>query len=387
VAEQPVDPATLGEALERATGAVMRPGNRLDLVQNGAVFDTLEQEIRRARASVHIVTFIWRGEGGPSARIGRALLARRPGVICRIAIDSFGSLKFSRALERRLEASGCEIHRSGSLVMQPFRRDHRKIVVVDGRVGVTGGFGIWNAWDDGGDGKGRPEWRESSVRVEGPVVADMQRAFEQSWIRAGGAPLQADSFPDLPAAGKVPAAFVASAPRLGDEGASPAEAMTHLVARAARQQLWIANSYFIPDRSLQRLLVERRRLGVDVRVLAAGPVHDLPIVRAAQRQTYETLLPGDVRIWEYQPTMMHSKTMVVDGRIAVVGSTNMDALSFDTTDEGSLVADSPEIAAQLTRLFLRDCDQALEITADDWEDREALPELGRELAGQLRQFL
>jgi cardiolipin synthase len=374
---------TVTTELTRHTGAQMRLGNAVELVQNGDVFDVLERDIRNARSSVHIVSFIWRGEEGPSERLGRELLARRAGVDCRIVIDAFGSLKFSKRLEESLRRSGCEIRRRGSLYVRPFAREHRKIAVIDGEVGITGGWGIWKSWE--GQGLAHDQWRESSARVRGPVVADMQRAFEDSWRKAGGQPLPPAAYPDLPAAGSVTAGFVASAAR--EDRPSAAEMMTHLLARVAERELWIANSYFIPDDRLQRVLIDKRQSGVDVRVLAAGPVHDLPLVRAAQRQTYETLLPAGVRVWEYQPSMMHSKTMVVDGRFVVIGSTNVDGLSFHHMEEGSLVADTPEVAAELETLFRRDLARAQEITPDAWRKRDIAPELARELAGLLRDFL
>ena len=318
------------------------PGNDLELVENGSVFDALERDIQRARSSVNIVTYIWRGDGEPSERIGRALLARRSGVACRIVIDPFGSLKFSRSLEARLRDSGCDIRRylrTGALLAH----NHRKIQIVDGRWGITGGFGIWKSWL--GEGRTKEEWRDTAVRVTGPAVTQMQRAFEQSWRECQGPPLPASDYPGLERAGPSRAAFFASSPAPGKP--TVAEVMTHALVAAARRRLWIANSYFIPDKPLQQLLIRQARAGVDVRVIAPGPVHDVPPVRAAQRATYAGLLEAGVRIFEYQPSMMHAKTMVVDDRYLVIGSTNFDQMSFDLLEEGSLVADAPHLARKL----------------------------------------
>jgi cardiolipin synthase len=261
-------------------------------------------------------------------------------------------------------------------------RNHRKIQIVDGRIGVTGGWGIWRVWE--GEGVTPDEWRDTAVRVEGPVVAQMQAAFEQSWREAGGAPLPESAYPRLGARGPTPAAFVASSPR---EGTSAAERMTYAVIASARRQLWIANSYFIPDDTLSALIASKRRAGVDVRVLAPGPVHDVPPVRAAQRATYEALLAAGVRIFEYQPSMMHAKTMVVDARIVVIGSTNIDKLSFDRLEEGSLVADAPLVARKMRKHLEIDFTRAKEITPELWSQRDLVPEIGRRAASLIDDWL
>lgn len=372
-----VDSASVPDGLARFAGAPMLPGNALELVENGAVFAKMAADIAAARSSVNIVTFIWRGEDGPSETVGQALLARAPGVACRIVVDPFGSLKFSRRLEGQLLKSGCVIRRYGfrdNLKNLIFARNHRKVQIVDGRLGITGGFGIWKSWE--GNGRTPEEWRDTAVRVVGPVVAQMQRAFEQNWIEAGGDALPPTDYPRLSRAGPSPAAFVASSPRLGLP--SPAEVMSHLLVANARRSVWIANSYFIPDEKMRRRLVKKRKSGVEVHVLAPGPVHDVPPVRAAQRATYEQLLHGGVRIFEYEASMMHAKTMVVDGRWVVIGSTNFDQLSFDHLEEGSLVADAPWLAHKLKQHIQEDLRHSKEITREIWDKRDFIPELGRD---------
>jgi cardiolipin synthase len=383
------DGETLLEALQRELGTPIRRGNQLELLENSAVFDAAEKDIRSARSSIHVVVYIWRGQGQPSERIGQAILDRRPGVACRLVIDPFGSLKFDEGLERRLADSGCQILRyDRGPGADPLARTHRKIFVVDGKSAITGGFGIWRSWL--GNGRTREEWRDTAVRIRGPVVADLQKAFEQNWRESLGGQgnseaLPSREYPPLAKVGDVSAVFVATSPR--PKRAAPAETMFRLLILAAKRRLWIANSYFIPDHGLQALIVERRRAGVDVRVLAPGPVHDVPPVRAAQRATYERLIDGGVRIFEYEASMMHSKTMVVDDSYVMIGSTNMDALSFEHLEEGSLIARSPSLARTMAEHFLEDCQHSKEITPQIWEDRDLLPDIARRGASLLSDWL
>ena len=375
---------SLFEAMNREIATPVRRGNALELLENSTVFDAAEEDIRSARSSIHVVVYIWRGQGDPSDRLGRAILERRPGVACRILLDPFGSLKFDDTLEDKLKASGCEIRRyDRGPGADPLGRNHRKIFVVDGKSAITGGFGIWRSWL--GKGRSKEEWRDTAVRVRGPVVADLQRAFDQSWREARGSALPEQAYPELRAAGEVTAVFAATSPRPGQP--STAEAMFRLLIQAAKKRLWIANSYFIPDHGLQALIVQRRQAGVDVRILAPGPVHDVPPVRAAQRATYEKLIDGGVRIFEYEISMMHAKTIVIDDRYVMIGSTNMDALSFEHLEEGSLIARSPSLARTMAEHFLEDCKFAKEITPEIWKNRDLAPDIARRGVSLLSDWL
>jgi cardiolipin synthase A/B len=380
----PASPDSLGARLEVETGARLVAGNELTPIENGAVFDAMVKDIAAARHHVHIVSFIWRGAEGPSRRITDALLHRAPGVECRIVVDPFGSLKFDGAQRDALRRSGCEVRTYGlRRDVRPSARNHRKLVIVDGETGITGGWGLHTSWE--GNGLREDEWRDSAVRARGPVVAEMQRAFEQSWRESGGAPLPRGAYPDVPARGRTRAAFVASSPR-GD-APSAAEKMTKLLVSAARRRLWIANSYFVPDAGLTSLIAEKARQGVDVRVLAPGPVHDVPPVRAGQRASYEELLASGVRIFEYQPSMMHAKTVLVDDRWVAIGSTNMDQLSFDRLEEGSVVADSPALAGHLERTLRQDLARSKEITREEWSRRDRVVDVARDAASLFDEWL
>jgi cardiolipin synthase len=375
------DEVPLDVLLEREVGVPMREGNTVELVEDGAIFDALEEEIRRARETIHIAEYIWMGEGDPSERIGRAILARRRGVACRILIDWFGSLRFDRSLEARLRADGVELRRHTPWP-DPFRVSHRRIFTFDGRTAYVGGFGIWKSWL--GDGVGENEWRDTAARVRGPIVGDLQRAFDHSWQNEGGAPLPANAYPRLRATGDHRAAVIASTPAWART--TLAARMSYALIASARRRLYVANSYFVPERSLQNLLIAQARQGVDVRVLAPGPHHDVPPVFAGQRRTYARLLAGGVRIFEYAASMMHAKTMVVDD-VAVVGSTNMDSQSLSFLWEASVVAEAPEVAERLAGRFLRDLERSNEIRPEAWARRPLSSKVGQRAAGLLEAWL
>jgi cardiolipin synthase len=355
-------------ALYQSTRVRLEPGHGVELVENGAIFDTLIDTIRQATESVHILVFIWR-PCEPSDRIVEALCERaRAGVACRVIVDPVGSQEvrgehdFNPKVERRLREGGVEVHYfrplSGRWLGRLFGRTHHKIVLIDGKVGFTGGFGIWKSWQ--GEGCSPEEWRDTNVRVVGPAVHTMQLAFARSWQECGGALLPESCFPEPSHdEGDAWAAFVESS---GVSGISNAERMLRMVFAKARERLWIANAYFTPPKAILEQLLEKRKQGVDVRVLAAGPVHDWRIVLASQRATYARMLKGGIRMWEYQPSMMHSKTVLVDDWLSVVGSTNLDALSLHRMREGSLVVADSRLASKLETCWARDLEHSKEIT-------------------------
>jgi cardiolipin synthase A/B len=336
------------------------PGHQVELVCDGHVFDVMEEEIAQARASIHLCMYIWR-PGEASDRLVRALTARvREGVACRLLVDAFGSGRgFEREVRPLLERAGCKVRRfHPPRVVHPLRmlmRNHRKLLVVDGRSGLTGGWGIADEWC---------EWRDTNVRVRGPAaLAQMQAAFSRDWQRSGGAPLPPDTFPLSVPEGPAPAAFVQS---LARPGAEPSERMLQQVFDSARQRLWISSGYFAINETFMRQLIRLKRSGVDVRVLLPGPINDVALARAAQRSTYRALLRHGVRLWEYQPTMMHAKTAVVDERRSVIGSTNLDPLSLNVLEEGSFVADDGPLNAALAATFLEDLGRSREVRHVHW---------------------
>lgn len=378
----------LSLAFLQSTGVPMRPGNRVELIRNGEAFDALEEEILRAESSLHIVMYIWQ-PGAPSDRVLRALGNRRAGVSCKVLVDPLQSQRFDE-VSMRLSALGCDwrITRpmEGAIrdldAQRMIARNHRKIIIRDGLVGITGGFGIWRSWL--GDGRTPEGWRDTAVRVRGPAVYEMQLAFAQNWQEAGGPLLQASVFPELPVEGDARAAFIASTPGIV---VSDAERMTALSIHAARERLWITNAYFIPSTAQVEMLVAKARAGVDVRVLVPGRFMDMAPVLASQRSTYSRLLEAGVRIWEYEVSMLHAKTMVVDGNLSVVGSTNLDPISMRSADEGSLVIDDPVLAEELAQDFLEDLRYSREIMRQGWEGRGIFDRFGDHWPAMIGPFL
>jgi cardiolipin synthase len=346
--------AHFASALFQSVGARMTAGHRVELVDNGRVFDVLIAEIARARVSVNLVLYIWE-EGAASERIVAALASRtRAGVRCRVLVDAVGSPDFGEQLGPKLAEIGCEtrIFRP-SLASAGLARNHRKIVIIDGLVGLTGGFGIRDNWL--GDGCSEDAWRDTAVCFAGPAAADAQQAFAESWQEAGGPLLPLEDFPPPEPVGHARVAFVSST-------ASPivtrAERLTQLLITAATKRLWIASACFVPSRAIVEKLAAKARDGVDVRVLVAGQKSDPKASFGAPQIHYGSLIDRGVRVWEYRPSMLHSKTMIIDDHLALVGSVNLDPLSLNTLDEGALVVENPRLATALAGTYLDDCARA-----------------------------
>ncbi len=384
----PEGPDGVSQAFFQSTGVALEPGHSVELVNNGRIFDAIEEEVRAARSSIHILSYIWR-PGEPSDRLIRALSERQPGVACRVLVDPLGSVNFE-AVSSRLVAVGCEtrVFRpiQGSIsslnLKRILARMHRKLVVRDGEVGITGGWGIWKSWM--GDARNAEEWRDTNVRVWGPVVRQIQQAFAENWQEAGGDFLPSECFPALAPAGEARAGFIGST---GESFLSDGRRMTLVAIAAARHRLWIANSYFIPTDDIRDMLILKVKQGVDVRVLVPGRHHDVSPVHAGQRASYAKLLEGGVRIWEYELSMMHSKVILVDDQLSVIGSTNMDPLSLNDVEEGSLVVEDATLAAAVAAAFEKDLVHSRQIHARGWRQRGWIRKLAENFPRLIDRFL
>jgi cardiolipin synthase len=352
----------------RAQDGGLVGGNRAELLNNGdEFFPAIFEAIRGARHSVNVELYIY-----ANGRVGRefaaALAAKaREGVAVRVLVDALG--KRTGGLDAALRAAGVQFR-----VYKPVRlwqlpktgdRTHRKIITVDGRIGFTGGFGVDDRW--AGDARHPGEWRDVVVRVEGPVVQQLQRLFFQNWLYATGEiPDGEGEFLEVPPAGPLRAQAVGST-----RGADVSLAKLHYYVpiQAARRRLWIENAYFLPDRDFRRALVAAARRGVDVRLVLPGRHTDIKLTRYAARSDYDELLRGGVRIFEYQPTMLHTKLMVVDSQWTSIGSINFTARSMRANAEANVAIYDPDFARQAEAVIERDLAQSREITWEDWRRR------------------
>jgi cardiolipin synthase len=263
-------------------------------------------------------------------------------------------------------------------------RNHRRVLVVDGTIGFTGGVGFADEWSGNADS---PEhWRDTQVRVEGPAVRGLQRAFQENWSEITGEALIGDEFfPALPQAGSTSVAVVPSSPLAAMSGA---ERVYSISLAAAAKEIWIANSYFLPDETTSGLLVAAARRGADVRIIVpSDPHNDVPATKAAGRASFGPLLEGGVKIFEYQPTMFHLKTMVVDGIFSTVGSANFDERSFHLNEEINLVVYDAAFAALMRERYEQDLSHCLPYTLAMWKERPLKKRLTEWLAGPFRSEL
>lgn len=365
-------------------GPALVAGNTVTPLYNGRqIFASMLEGIRHAQKSITFETYIyWSGEVGAS--FSRALIERAStGVKTHLVIDAVGSDKMDAAQLRAMKDAGVEIERYRSLSWYNLdrinNRTHRKLLIVDGKIGFTGGVGIADKWD--GDADNPDHWRDTHFRVVGPVVAQMQATFVEHWLSTRGVLLQGEAyFPELASAGSMPAQMVRSA---ADDGTESVRLMYLLSIASARKSVLLANSYFVPDELSVKTLVEARRRGVDVQILVPGREIDSEVTRAASRRTWKPLLEAGIAIYEFQPTMFHCKVMVVDDQWVSVGSTNFDSRSFKLNAEANLNVIDRGLALEERRAFARDLLRSRRMTLAEWRARPWYDRMGDWFAGLL----
>ena len=369
------------------TGTALSTGNRVELAVNGdGTFPRLWDDLRSATQSIVIQNYY--GHSGRVAdSISRILLERAAaGVRVLVLYDAFGTADIP---DERLAA-----FRAAGILAVPFRplrlstlwlvqnRSHVRAIVVDGRVGWTGGFGIDDKWL--GDGRTAGGWRDTNVRFEGPAVRQLQAAFTAAWTEATGVMLSGRASVDRYEDGVSTAGLLYASPTLGS---TAAERFLALSIAGARRSLYVTNAYFAPDDNFVALLVQAARRGVDVRLLVGGERTDIRLTWQAGRARYETLLAAGVRIYEWQPTTLHAKTFVVDGAWSSIGTMNFDNRSLALNDEVTLMVLDAEFGRRMTALFADDLRHAEEITAERFARRPWSEHVGEWVADLLTRLL
>jgi cardiolipin synthase len=352
------------------TKATIVEGNAVEVLQNGdGLFPRLFEDIAAARETIHFETFVWE-RGEICDRLANAFADRaRAGLEVRLTVDAMGSNKRDPKLFDRMREAGCKVQLYHPIRLidlgQLNKRTHRKLAIFDGRIGYTFGHGVSPHWL--GDGQDREHWRDTGVRVRGPVVNGLQSVFAQHWIEESGEPLAGEKyFPYLDPAGESRIHVLAGTP-LG--GVSDLELMFKLAIATAQKELRIQNPYFIPDAQSVALLKNAVRRGVDVQIMIPGSVTDSPMVMHAGHHYFDDLIDNGVRIFEYEKTLTHQKIMVIDGLWSHVGSTNFDDRSFDINEEAGVGIVDERVAAELCEAFERDLAHCVEVSRETWKRR------------------
>lgn len=357
-------------ALAGLTHGSVIPGNDVEIIQNGAFFDQLLERIGRATRSVHFETFLWQ-DGDLGRRLADCLVERaQSGVPVRVLVDAHGGIDMGEETESRLGDSGCKFtkfrrHRLRRLGRMN-ERDHRKLVVLDGREAFVGGHCVVDTWT--GQAQDREHFRDISVRVEGPAVHELQATFAENWVEATGELLFGEAcFPELDFRGEV----IAHVARIKPEGAESAvKILHHAVIALARQRVWIQNPYFLPEPEAIEALGRAVERGVDVRVMVPSTdASDMPLVQRTAQHNFTRLLELGVRLFEYERTLLHQKVLTVDGAWCAVGSSNFDDRSFEINDEITVGFLSEDLARRLEDTFTDDLEHCREVKPEEWAKR------------------
>jgi cardiolipin synthase len=368
VVSVPMVSSALDEFMRAVGGAAGQPtvhGNTVDLYQNGdEIFPPMLEAIGGAKSTVHFSTYVFWDGTIPNTFADAFSAAAQRGVTVRVILDSEGASPMKKAVAARMRAAGVRVswfHRARWYDWARYnRRTHRRLLVVDGTVAFTGGVGIADEWS--GHAQSAKHWRDTHVRITGPGVTALQSAFLDNWNTCENELLLNDrDFPVQPHTGAITIAAIVSTP---SNGTSPAQRVMAACVAAAEHSLHITNPYFIPTRGFRRALRAAVERGVQVQVVMPGPHHDQPIVRRASRHTWRSLVTRGVELYEYQPTMIHAKTLVVDDAVILVGSINFDPRSFSLNAEAGIVAADGTLAARMNTAFAEDIALSMRVTAE-----------------------
>ena len=384
--------STASPDFERALGSLLGPGivggNAVTELLNGdQIFPPMLAAIQGAKKSITFETYIyWSGDIGK--QFADALSERaRAGVRVHVLLDWVGSAKMDESYLTEMQQAGVQIEKFHKPhwynLARLNNRTHRKLLVVDGQVGFTGGVGIAPQWM--GNAQDPDHWRDSHYLVRGPVVAQMQATFLDNWLKVTGKVLHGDLyFPPIAPAGAQKAQMFSSSPSSGSESM---QLMYHLAITAAERSIDLSVAYFVPDELTQKHLMDALARGVRVRFITPGEHTDTDTVKAASRATWGPLLQAGALIYEYQPTMYHCKVMIVDQLLVSVGSTNFDNRSFRLNDEANLNVYDAAFARRQTEVFEDDLKRSRRVTYEEWLNRPLREKAHEKLTGWLRSQL
>ncbi len=358
----------------RSLGVLLGPplleGNKVEVLLNGdQIFPAMLDAIRNAEKTITFETYIYWSES-IGKEFADALMERaRAGVKVHVMLDFMGSVKMDLAQIDEMKKAGVLVQRYHKPVWWKLarlnNRTHRKLLVIDGKLGFTGGVGIADQWR--GNAQDEKHWRDTHFRIQGPVVGQIQAVFNDNWLKATGTVLDGpDYFPALQAVGDMPAQMFSSSPTGGSESM---HLMYLMAITAARKTIDLSAAYFVPDDLTIRTLIEAAKRGVRVRILMPGKFIDSDLVKAASRERWGELLAAGVKLAEYQPTMYHVKALIVDELLVSVGSTNFDNRSFSINDEANLNVLHREFARQQTAIFEDDWKRSNTVTRAEFRER------------------
>jgi cardiolipin synthase len=363
--------ASLRRTLEGVIGVPATEGNRVDVLRNGVeIFPAMLAAIEQAEHTIDFLTFVyWSGEIGTT--FAEALAARaRGGVRVRVLLDGWGAHPIDPPLIELMEGAGVMVHWFRPLRrLEPSKvnhRTHRKVMITDESVGFTGGVGIADEWT--GDARNEREWRDTHFRVTGPAVDGLRAAFLDNWAETDSVLFDdaVDRFPTHPQPGE---SVIQSVRGASESGWSDITTLYLTLLQKAERRLRIATAYFVPDQELIDRLCAAANRGVDVEILLPGPHADKRFVQVAAESAYEELMDCGIRIWNFQPSMLHAKMMTVDGLLANIGSANFNARSTELDEEINLVVLDEDLVTILDRHFDEDLEQSEEIAPGGWADR------------------
>ena len=378
----------LRRTIEGVIGVPATEGNRVDVLRNGdEIFPAMLESIESADNTVDLLTFVyWEGEIG--RKFAHALAGRaRAGVRVRVLLDAWGARPIEHSLLALMEGAGVKLRWFRPLHRfrpgQVNHRTHRKVMIVDEDTGFTGGVGIADEWL--GNAENESQWRDTHFRVRGPAVDGLRAAFLDNWVETDPELFDdnVDRFPDQPRVGSSVVQCVRGASETGD---SDIYTLFRTLCDLAEQRIRIATAYFVPDAEMVERLVHAVERGVEVELLLPGPHADKRFVQMASEATYSALLDGGVNLWTFQPSMLHTKIMTVDGTVSNVGSANLNSRSTKLDEEINIVAIDRDLTAILDRHYDDDLARSVRMHSARWDNRSAMQRVVEAVVTPVKRF-